>query len=157
MARKLRAAYRAFTVAILCAPQAKADYVDKFDVCRARVHGILENGETFGDITNVTIWEYGHIFTGDIDGLVPPYSRHDILALTYKGKSSPGIITFSMLLLTLATIKAVSLCAALTPSSQNLAPPSPWSLTGFFPSPLPSVCPMRPCTGRGFRGPWLPS
>ncbi|KAM7187294.1 hypothetical protein V8F20_011049 [Naviculisporaceae sp. PSN 640] len=58
---------------------------NKFDICRERVIGIMEGNTTYGDITNVTIWERPFIYTGNIQGLEPHLNRSDVLTITYEG------------------------------------------------------------------------
>jgi len=71
---------------VILACGAAAQFVTKFDICRDRVNRILNGTETFGDVTNVTIWTLNTIYTGTIHGLDPRFSDHEILALTYAGR-----------------------------------------------------------------------
>jgi len=59
-------------------------YVD-FPSCEERVLGIIERGEVYGDIDNVTLEERGYRHHGIIHGLRPPLSSNTTVALTYAG------------------------------------------------------------------------
>jgi len=59
-------------------------YLD-FPSCEERVLGIIERGESYGDINNVTLEERGYRYHDTIHGLRPPLSSNTTIALTYKG------------------------------------------------------------------------
>lgn len=65
-----------------------ADFVDKFDVCKDNIKGIMNGTITIGDINNVTIFqpERGLVFTGIPKELAKDYPREQYITLTYKGK-----------------------------------------------------------------------
>jgi hypothetical protein len=65
-----------------------ADFVDKFDVCKGNVQGIMNGSIIMGDINNVTIRqpERGLMFTGTPKELAKDYPREQYITLTYKGK-----------------------------------------------------------------------
>jgi hypothetical protein len=69
---------------------ASADFIDKFDVCKNNVKGILNGTINIGDINNVTIRqpERGLMFTGTPKELVKSYPREQYITLTYKGKQT---------------------------------------------------------------------
>lgn len=73
-------------IVLVVLPYVASEYVDKFAVCRERVVGIIEGNQTYGNINNITIWERPLIYTGDIQGLDPRYSRANVLTLTLDGK-----------------------------------------------------------------------
>lgn len=63
-----------------------AEKLDKFDQCKIRVNGILDDNETFGDINNETIASY--IYDGPVRGMNAEFartSRDSFITLTTEG------------------------------------------------------------------------
>ncbi|KAF2668945.1 hypothetical protein BT63DRAFT_246313 [Microthyrium microscopicum] len=64
---------------------AAAEYVDKFEVCLARVLSVLNGTGTIENITNDTIRNLGFLYTGPVRELISSYPRDRYLTLTYEG------------------------------------------------------------------------